>query len=54
MLKQNFSNQIEVGCDESGRGCLAGPVVAAAVLLPESFSNKTLNDSKKLSKKFTR
>jgi len=51
MLKKKFSDQIEVGCDESGRGCLAGPVVAAAVLLPDSFNNKTLNDSKKLSKK---
>ena len=51
MLKQKFSNKIEVGCDEAGRGCLAGPVVAAAVLLPKHFNNKTLNDSKQLSKK---
>ena len=51
MLKQKFSNKIEVGCDEAGRGCLAGPVVAAAVLLPDYFNNKTLNDSKQLSKK---
>ena len=51
MLKQRFSGKIEVGCDEAGRGCLAGPVVAAAVLLPNHFNNKTLNDSKQLSKK---
>ena len=51
MLKQRFSDKIEVGCDEAGRGCLAGPVVAAAVLLPNHFNNKTLNDSKQLSKK---
>jgi len=51
MLKQRFSDKIEVGCDEAGRGCLAGPVVAAAVLLPKHFNNKTLNDSKQLSKK---
>jgi len=51
MLKQKFSGKIEVGCDEAGRGCLAGPVVAAAVLLPNHFNNKTLNDSKQLSKK---
>ena len=42
---------IEAGCDEAGRGCLAGPVFAAAVILPKKFKNKTLNDSKKLSKK---
>lgn len=40
--------RIEVGCDEAGRGCLAGPVVAAAVILPNDFSSKELNDSKKL------
>ena len=51
MLKQKFSDKIEVGCDEAGRGCLAGPVVAAAVLLPDYFNNKILNDSKQLSKK---
>ena len=51
MLKQKFSNKIEIGCDEAGRGCLAGPVVAAAVLLPDYFNNKILNDSKQLSKK---
>lgn len=41
----------EIGCDESGRGCLAGPVVAAAVILPRKFSNILLNDSKQVSKK---
>lgn len=40
---------IEAGCDEAGRGCLAGPVVAAAVILPANFKNELLNDSKKLS-----
>ena len=42
---------IEAGCDEAGRGCLAGPVFAAAVILPKNFSNSLLNDSKKLTKK---
>jgi len=52
MLKSNHSNKYpEVGCDEAGRGCLCGPVVAAAVILPENFSCKILNDSKKLSEK---
>ena len=40
--------RIEAGCDEAGRGCLAGPVVAAAVILPLCFKNEMLNDSKKL------
>ncbi|MCM1111393.1 MAG: ribonuclease HII [Clostridium sp.] len=40
---------LEAGCDEAGRGCLAGPVVAAAVILPEGFSHPLLNDSKQLS-----
>ena len=40
---------IEAGCDEAGRGCLAGPVVAAAVILPKDYSNELLNDSKQLS-----
>jgi ribonuclease HII len=44
-------NTIEAGCDEAGRGCLAGPVVAAAVILPPKFKNELLNDSKKLSEK---
>ena len=51
MLKHFHSNKIIAGCDESGRGCLAGPVVAAAVILPKKFKNKILNDSKILSKK---
>lgn len=42
---------IEAGCDEAGRGCLAGPVFAAAVILPSDFQNELLNDSKKLTKK---
>lgn len=42
---------VEAGCDEAGRGCLAGPVVAAAVILPENFQNELLNDSKKLTDK---
>ena len=50
MLHLKFSDKIEVGCDEAGRGCLAGPVIAAAVLLPDNFSNLILNDSKKLKK----
>lgn len=44
------SNRIEAGCDEVGRGCLCGPVVAAAVILPEDFANELVNDSKKLKK----
>ena len=44
-------NEIEAGCDEAGRGCLAGPVFAAAVILPTDFSNELLNDSKQLSEK---
>ena len=42
---------IEAGCDEAGRGCLAGPVTAAAVILPKDFSHPMLNDSKKLTEK---
>lgn len=45
------SSAIEAGCDEAGRGCLAGPVFAAAVILPDDFSNELLNDSKQLSEK---
>ncbi|MCE7863756.1 MAG: ribonuclease HII [Bacteroidetes bacterium CHB5] len=41
---------IEAGCDEVGRGCLAGPVVAAAVILPKNYQHELLNDSKQLSK----
>ncbi len=49
MLKQYLNRDIiEAGCDEAGRGCLAGDVYAAAVILPEGFENELLNDSKKL------
>ena len=51
MLKRFPSNETIAGCDEAGRGCLAGPVVAAAVILPKKFKNKVLNDSKILSEK---
>ncbi len=44
-------NIVEAGCDEAGRGCLAGPVFAAAVILPPDFKNELLNDSKKLTEK---
>jgi ribonuclease HII len=44
------ANRTEAGCDEVGRGCLAGPVVAAAVILPSDYRNSWINDSKKLSK----
>ena len=52
MLK-NFYHQglIEAGCDEAGRGCLAGSVYAAAVILPSDYENEQLNDSKKLSER---
>ena len=51
MEKSRFSeNKIEAGCDEVGRGCLAGPVVAAAVILPSDYHHKVLTDSKQLSK----
>ncbi len=50
MLRLSYSDSLtEAGCDEAGRGCLAGPVVAAAVILPAGYSNPLLNDSKKLS-----
>jgi ribonuclease HII len=52
MLLHNLMKGIpEAGCDEAGRGCLAGPVLAAAVILPEDFSSELLNDSKKLTEK---
>lgn len=52
MLKQYLHKElIEAGCDEAGRGCLAGPVFAAAVILPNNFKNELLNDSKQLSEK---
>ena len=50
-LKPYLTTFTEAGCDEAGRGCLAGPVVAAAVILPKGYKNKRLNDSKKVSKK---
>jgi len=53
MLLPYYQSQdiLECGCDEAGRGCLAGPVVAAAVILPKGFKSETLNDSKQLSEK---
>jgi ribonuclease HII len=52
MLKSSYhKGQIEAGCDEAGRGCLAGPVFAAAVILPPDFKHPLLDDSKKLSEK---
>jgi ribonuclease HII len=52
MLKSSYKGvSTEAGCDEAGRGCLAGPVYAAAVMLPSDYKNKELNDSKKLSEK---
>ena len=49
MLKLKYQKELlEAGCDEAGRGCLAGPVFAAAVILPERFRNRLLDDSKKL------
>lgn len=52
MLKLRHTNHLlECGCDEAGRGCLAGPVVAAAVILPDNFGHELLNDSKQLSAK---
>lgn len=52
MLKSYlYNNLTEAGCDEAGRGCLAGPVVAAAVILPKNYKHPVLNDSKKLTLK---
>lgn len=52
MLKNHYyEDKIEVGCDEAGRGCLAGSVFAAAVILPLGYENELLNDSKKLTPK---
>jgi ribonuclease HII len=52
MLKSYYKKGlIEAGCDEAGRGCLAGPVYAAAVILPKDYKNKILNDSKQISEK---
>ena len=49
MLNHYLHKILEAGTDEAGRGCLAGPVTAAAVILPETFTNDILNDSKQLS-----
>ena len=51
LLPYLSSDLVEAGCDEAGRGCLAGPVYAAAVILPKSFKNEDLNDSKQLTEK---
>lgn len=52
MLKNAYYiNKVEAGCDEAGRGCLAGSVFAAAVILPPDYENELLNDSKQLSEK---
>ena len=51
LLPTQFSEFLEAGTDEAGRGCLAGPVTAAAVILPNDFSHPMLNDSKKLTDK---
>lgn len=51
LLSYYKENVVEAGCDEAGRGCLAGPVFAAAVILPTDFQNEILNDSKQLTEK---
>ena len=51
MLRNQLKDCIECGTDEAGRGCIAGPVTAAAVILPKTFKNKTLRDSKKITAK---
>ena len=51
LLTHYHKNKIDAGCDEAGRGCLAGPVYAAAVILPPNYKNSLLDDSKKLSEK---
>ena len=51
LLSHYYEGKIEAGCDEAGRGCLAGSVYAAAVILPEGYQNELLNDSKQLSEK---
>lgn len=50
MLNSFISKEVYAGIDEAGRGCLAGPVVAAAVVFPKKYKNKLINDSKKISK----
>lgn len=51
LLSEYTPNLVEAGCDEAGRGCLAGPVYAAAVVLPKGYRNELLNDSKQLTEK---
>lgn len=51
LLPYYEKDKVEAGCDEAGRGCLAGPVFAAAVILPQDFRHDLLNDSKQLSEK---
>lgn len=51
LLPHYFEGKIEAGCDEAGRGCLAGSVYAAAVILPKGYDNPLLNDSKQLTEK---
>ena len=52
MLRNNYyEGMVEAGCDEAGRGCLAGSVYAAAVILPPDYHNELLNDSKQLTEK---
>ena len=51
LLPYHTKGLVEAGCDEAGRGCLAGPVFAAAVILPPRYKNKWLNDSKQLNEK---
>jgi ribonuclease HII len=51
LLSHYYEDLVEAGCDEAGRGCLAGSVYAAAVILPPDYENELLNDSKKLSAK---
>ena len=51
MLSLQLIDGLEAGTDEAGRGCLAGPVTAAAVILPADFNEPLLNDSKKLTEK---
>lgn len=51
LLNHYYEGKVEAGCDEAGRGCLAGSVYAAAVILPEDYQNDLLNDSKQLTEK---
>ncbi len=51
LIPHYYTDLVEAGCDEAGRGCLAGSVYAAAVILPSDYDNPDLNDSKKLTKK---